>query len=145
MKSKEGNLYILLISVHGLIRGHDLELGRDADTGGQTKYVVELARALGEQPDVAKVDLVTRRINDENVSQDYSEHTESLSENVNIIRIDCADQLYIAKEQLWDYLDNFSDNLLEYLHSNDLTPHIIHSHKSLLWRYSSKLSEKLSR
>jgi len=30
-------LYIVLISVHGLIRGHDLELGRDADTGGQTK------------------------------------------------------------------------------------------------------------
>ena len=40
-------LFIVLISVHGLIRGHDLELGRDADTGGQTKYVVELARALG--------------------------------------------------------------------------------------------------
>ena len=39
--------YLLLISVHGLIRGHDLELGRDADTGGQTKYVVDLARALG--------------------------------------------------------------------------------------------------
>jgi sucrose-phosphate synthase len=35
-----------LISVHGLIRGHDLELGRDADTGGQTKYVVDLARAI---------------------------------------------------------------------------------------------------
>ena len=27
-------LYIVLISVHGLIRGNDLELGRDADTGG---------------------------------------------------------------------------------------------------------------
>jgi sucrose-phosphate synthase len=48
-------LYIVLISVHGLIRGHDLELGRDADTGGQTKYVVELARALGERADVEKV------------------------------------------------------------------------------------------
>ena len=45
-------LYIVLISVHGLIRGHDLELGRDADTGGQVKYVVELARALGEHADV---------------------------------------------------------------------------------------------
>ena len=30
-------LYLLLISVHGLIRGHDLELGNDDDTGGQTK------------------------------------------------------------------------------------------------------------
>jgi len=40
--------HIILISIHGLIRGHDLELGRDPDTGGQTKYVVDLARALGD-------------------------------------------------------------------------------------------------
>jgi sucrose-phosphate synthase len=32
-----GDLYIVLISLHGLIRGDDLELGRDADTGGQTR------------------------------------------------------------------------------------------------------------
>jgi sucrose-phosphate synthase len=53
-------LHILLISVHGLIRGHDLELGRDADTGGQTKYVIELARALGENPQTSRIDLMTR-------------------------------------------------------------------------------------
>ena len=50
--------YILLLSIHGLIRGHDLELGRDADTGGQIKYVVELTRALGAHPEVEKVDLL---------------------------------------------------------------------------------------
>ena len=49
MNSEDGKLNILLISIHGLIRGQDLELGRDADTGGQTRYVVELARALGTQ------------------------------------------------------------------------------------------------
>ena len=45
--SEGQGLYIALISLHGLIRGEEPELGRDADTGGQTKYVVELARALG--------------------------------------------------------------------------------------------------
>ena len=50
-------LYIVLISIHGLIRGRDLELGRDADTGGQTKYVVELTKALARQPQVDRVDL----------------------------------------------------------------------------------------
>ncbi len=64
-------MYILLLSIHGLIRGHDLELGRDADTGGQTKYVVDLARALGERDDVSRVDLVTRRVVDPAVSEDY--------------------------------------------------------------------------
>ena len=31
---KTEGLYICLLSIHGLIRGHDLELGRDADTAG---------------------------------------------------------------------------------------------------------------
>lgn len=144
MKSEEDKLYLLLISVHGLIRGHDLELGRDADTGGQTKYVVELARALGKQANVAKVDLVTRRIIDKNISKDYSKHIESLSDNANIIRIDCADQLYIPKEELWDHLDNFSDNLLEYLHSNNLSPHIIHTHYADAGYVGTRLSHQLS-
>jgi sucrose-phosphate synthase len=42
----QDGLYFAMISVHGLHRGHDMELGRDADTGGQTKYVVEVAQAL---------------------------------------------------------------------------------------------------
>ena len=46
------NPYILLISIHGLIRGHDLELGCDADTGGQTKYVLDLAHSLAEHENV---------------------------------------------------------------------------------------------
>ena len=45
---KEHSLYILMISVHGLIRANELELGTNADTGGQTKYVVELSKALSE-------------------------------------------------------------------------------------------------
>ena len=31
-----------------MIRGNDLELGRDSDTGGQTKYVLELAKSLAK-------------------------------------------------------------------------------------------------
>ena len=72
-------MYICLISIHGLIRGHDLELGRDADTGGQTKYVVDLARALAEREDVSRVDLVTRRVVDPQVSEDYATPIEALS------------------------------------------------------------------
>jgi len=58
--NKEHSLYILMISVHGLIRANDMELGINADTGGQTKYVVELTKALAKHPQVAKVDLLTR-------------------------------------------------------------------------------------
>ena len=62
---------IALISVHGLIRGDNLELGRDADTGDQTKYVVELARALAECEGIRQVDLITRLVADAAVDADY--------------------------------------------------------------------------
>lgn len=54
MNKKGTGLYIALISIHGLMRGKDMELGRDADTGGQILYVVELAKALAEQPQVER-------------------------------------------------------------------------------------------
>ena len=94
MEQQAENLYIVLLSVHGLIRGHDLELGRDADTGGQTKYVVELAAALGELPQVARVDLITRRIIDDKVSEDYAKPIEPLSDKSRIVRIDCGEDAY---------------------------------------------------
>lgn len=136
-------LYIVLISVHGLIRGHDLELGRDADTGGQTKYVVELARALGERADVEKVVLLTRRVIDSDVSPDYAEPFEPLSEKAAIVRIDCGEQKYLRKEMLWDSLENFSDNALAYLKAQVRIPDIIHSHYADAGYVGSRLSHQL--
>jgi sucrose-phosphate synthase len=37
---------IHLINLHGLVKGSGLEIGRDSDNGGQTKYVYELAEHL---------------------------------------------------------------------------------------------------
>ena len=128
MKSHNSKLYILLISIHGLIRGNDLELGRDADTGGQTLYVVDLARALGELDDVRRVDLVTRRVVDPAISEDYAQREEVLSEKVRIVRIDAGPDEYIAKEQLWAHLDSFTDNLVTWIEEQPYTPDIIHSH-----------------
>lgn len=121
-------LYIVLISVHGLIRGRDLELGRDADTGGQTKYVIELAKALAKQPNVSRVDLVTRRVIDSGYSPDYAEPIERLAENAQIVRIEAGPEAYIRKEELWDHLDSFADNLLNWLHQQPCLPNILHSH-----------------
>jgi len=136
-------LFIVLISVHGLIRGHDLELGRDADTGGQTKYVVELARALSESNYVEKVLLLTRRVIDSHVSPDYSEPFESLAEKAGIVRIECGVQKYLSKELLWNSLDSFADNALAYLKSQPRIPDIIHSHYADAGYVGSRLSHQL--
>lgn len=121
-------LYIVLISIHGLIRGHHLELGRDADTGGQTKYVVELSKALAKQANVERVDLVTRRIVDPAISADYAQPIETLAENARIVRIEAGPEAYIRKEALWEHLDSFADNLLAWLHSQPRWPDLFHSH-----------------
>ena len=141
-QSSEG-LYLLLISVHGLIRGHNMELGRDADTGGQTKYVVELARALGEQSGVGRVDLLTRRISDPQVSDDYNQPIEPLSENVQVVRIACAEEGYLQKEALWDCLDNFADTTQAYINEQDRSPDIIHSHYADAGYVGTRLTHQL--
>jgi len=121
-------LYICLFSIHGLIRGEELELGRDADTGGQTKYVVELARALAARQDVARVDLFTRLVDSAEVSSDYSKPIESLGDNCSIVRIKAGPVGYIPKEQLWDHLDAFADNAISFLQAETQRPDILHSH-----------------
>lgn len=120
--------YILLISVHGLIRGHDLELGRDADTGGQTKYVVDLARAIATAEGVERVDLVTRRVISDAVSDDYAVPVEELAPGARIVRIEAGPAEYIAKESLWDHLDSFTDNLFAWLKQQPRMPDVVHSH-----------------
>ena len=82
MRKNSKAKYLVLISIHGLIRSHDLELGCDADTRDQIKYVVDLAKALAEQ-----VDLITHRVVDATLSDDYAIPIEVLSDKSRIIRI----------------------------------------------------------
>ena len=121
-------LIILMLSIHGLVRGHDLELGRDADTGGQVTYVVELARALGRNPNVERVDLLTRLIDDREVSSDYAEPEEKLGPRARIVRLPFGPKRYLRKEVLWKHLDHLVDRCLHHLRSQEKLPDIIHSH-----------------
>ncbi|KAA6185150.1 glycosyltransferase [Thiohalocapsa marina] len=136
-------LYIVLISVHGLIRGNNLELGRDPDTGGQTLYVVELARALAARDDVQRVDLFTRLVDDPGVSPDYARPVEDLGDGARIVRIEAGPPGYLPKEALWDELDAFSDNMLGFLREDDLLPSLIHSHYADAGYVGTRLSAQL--
>ena len=121
-------VYIALLSIHGLVRGENIELGRDADTGGQVKYVVDLARQLGEHPDVHRVDLLTRRIDDKKISTDYSQRVEVLSDKANIVRIACGPRRYLRKETLWPYLGQFVENALQHFRELGQVPDVVHGH-----------------
>ncbi|XP_078433111.1 putative sucrose-phosphate synthase 2 [Wolffia australiana] len=153
--NKEKKLYIVLISLHGLVRGENMELGRDSDTGGQVKYVVELARALARMPGVYRVDLFTRQIAAPDVDWSYGEPTEMLttadediSENSTgdsagayIIRIPFGPRTrYLRKELLWPYVQEFVDGALAHVinmskvlgdqigDGQPIWPYVIHGH-----------------
>jgi sucrose-phosphate synthase len=123
-----GGKYFLLLSVHGLVRGENIELGRDADTGGQVKYVVELARALGADPRVDRVDLVTRRIEDKRVDPGYARAIEPLAPGVQIVRLPCGPRRYLRKETLWPHLDGLADQIIQHVAASRRPPDVIHSH-----------------
>lgn len=103
-------------------------MGKDADTGGQVKYVLELAKTLGEQPEVEQVDLVTRLIYDATVSRLYSEVIEPLSEKARVVRIQCGGRKYIRKEMLWRHLDEFIDKSIKFIKVHGRVPDIFHGH-----------------
>lgn len=117
-----------MISVHGLVRGQEPELGRDPDTGGQIGYVLDLVRSLADNPNVDKVDLLTRKVESPAVSLDYAVDKEELSTNSHLIRLRCGPRKYIRKEALWPYLDEFVDRTLQYFKAQERLPDVIHTH-----------------
>lgn len=152
---KEKKLYIILISLHGLVRGENMELGRDSDTGGQVKYVVELSRALAKMPGVYRVDLFTRQVLSPEVDWSYGEPTEMLttasedadgndvgeSSGAYIIRIPFGPRdKYLHKELLWPYIQEFVDGALAHILNmskvlgeqvgggQPVWPYVIHGH-----------------
>lgn len=124
----ERQLDILHLSLHGLIRGENLELGRDSDTGGQCLYVLELVKALARHERVRRVSLVTRRVPDRKVSDDYAAEREDLGNGAEIRRIEAGPRRYLRKEALWRYLDAFVDGTLAWLRREKRVPDLIHSH-----------------
>ena len=120
--------YIQLFSPHGLIRFKDPEIGRDKDTGGQVKYVLELVENLSQHPDVRKVDLFTRRIVDKRVSSAYEKEIEAINDKARIVRVSCGGNAYRSKETLWNHLDEFIDKTIRFIEKEDDFPDVAHGH-----------------
>jgi sucrose-phosphate synthase len=125
---KADGLYILMLSIHGLVRRESLELGRDTDTGGQIKYVMELTKKLAQDRRVSRVDLLTRMVVDAKVDPIYAEKEEQINTHAGIIRIPCGPRRYLRKEVLWPYLDSFSDQAVQHIRSVGRIPDVIHGH-----------------
>ncbi len=136
-------LKFLHLHLHGLIRSKNLELGRDSDTGGQTKYVLELSKSLAYNSEVDQVDVVTRLINDSTVHSDYSKEQEFVEPGVKILRFKFGPNRYLRKELLWPYLDELIENLISYYEKTNNKPNWIHAHYADAGYVAVRLSKYL--
>jgi len=136
-------LYILSLSVHGMVRARNIELGEDADTGGQVSYVVDQARALAEHPDVARVELVTRQIFDARVDDAYAQPEEEITPGARIVRLPFGPRRYLRKESLWPYLDTLLDQVTRHLRGTGRVPDVIHGHYADAGYVGAQLSRLL--
>jgi len=119
-----------MFSIHGLLRSESMELGCNADTGGQINYVIELCRHLSMAKEVGKVDLFTRLIVDKTVSEDYAQPIEEVNEKFRIVRIQCGGRKYFRKELLWPHLDEYIDKTIKYIKRENIIPDVVHGHYS---------------
>jgi len=117
-----------MFSIHGLLRAENMQLGHDADTGGQIKYVVELCNALCQSENVKRVELFTRLIGDRALSEDYARPIEQVNDKFSIVRIQCGGKKYMRKEMLWPHLDEYVDKTIKYIKRQNAIPDIVHGH-----------------
>jgi sucrose-phosphate synthase len=120
--------HIQMFSVHGLLRAENMQLGHDADTGGQIKYVVELGKALSQSENIERVELFTRLIDDKTLSEDYARPVEHIDDKFSIVRMQCGGRKYMRKERLWPHLDEYVDRVIKYIKRQNAIPDIVHGH-----------------
>ncbi|MEY2644252.1 MAG: hypothetical protein RLZZ611_901 [Cyanobacteriota bacterium] len=136
-------LFLLHLHLHGLLRGHDPELGRDADTGGQTTYVLELIRSLAARPEVERLEVVTRLIQDRRLSSDYAVAREPLADAAAIVRLSFGPRRYLRKELLWPHLDALADVLTARIAAQPRRPDWIHAHYADAGYVGALLAQRL--
>ncbi len=108
---------ICFLNPHGHVQ-YPPPLGK-TDTGGQTLYEFELARALSKKN--VKVDIITRRF-------DSMPEEEQVWENVKIVRIPCGPTGFIPKEKMYEHMHEMAENFMHYLEKTRKKYDLIHSH-----------------
>lgn len=108
---------VCFVNPHGYMQ-YPPPLGK-TDTGGQTLYVLQLAKALGKKG--IKVDIYHRHF--ENLPAE-----ETPFENVKIIHIPAGGNAFIAKEKMFEVLPEFTSHVLSYIKKERIRYNVVHSH-----------------
>lgn len=108
---------VCLLNPQGYVQ-YPPPLGK-TDTGGQTLYVLELAKALARKN--IKVDIITRQF-------DNQKQEEQIFDKVKIVRIPCGNSHFVQKEKLYELIPEMAENTMRYIQKTRKEYDIIHSH-----------------
>lgn len=108
---------IAMVSTHGYVAAEP-PLGAP-DTGGQVVYVLELSKKLAQLG--FAVDIWTRQFEDQ-------PQFEEVADNVRILRMPCGGKEFIPKEFLYKKLPEWTEHVLRYIKSENLSYSFINSH-----------------
>lgn len=108
---------ICMLNPQGYVT-YPAQLGK-TDTGGQTLYVLELAKALGRKN--VKVDIITRQF------EDFAEE-EEIEKNVKIIRIPAGPKTFVQKERMYELMPEMAENFMHHIEKTRKSYDLIHSH-----------------
>src|SRR6056297_3237999 len=97
------------------------------DFGGQLVYVKELASAMAEMG--IKTDIITRRFNDAKWPEfkDERDGYEGF-ENLRILRIPCGPDQFLRKEDLWPFIKEWSNNIIDFYEKEGEQPNFLTGH-----------------
>ncbi|KPU27259.1 sucrose-phosphate synthase [Caloranaerobacter sp. TR13] len=118
---------IAFLNPQGNFDKNDLYWTEHPDFGGQLVYVKEVAIAMGKLG--YKVDIITRQIIDDEwkgfeSTFDYYEG----AQNVRIIRIPFGGKKFLNKELLWEHLNEYVDNIIDFYKKEGEMPDFITTH-----------------
>ena len=107
-------MHIIFLNPQGNFDPNDSHLTEHPDFGGQLVYVKEVAQAMAAAG--RRVDILTRRIVDPEWPEFEAplDHYPGSGDNLRIVRLPCGGQRFLNKEQLWDHLPEFIDNVVAF-------------------------------
>ncbi|MFW6172691.1 MAG: glycosyltransferase, partial [Elusimicrobiota bacterium] len=115
-----------LINPQGHVRWNDLQIAEHPDTGGQIVYITELSKEIERLG--CKLDLFTRYFKDPEWPG-YDKEIEQYSKNLRIIRIKCGPRdKFIKKEELWPYINEYVEGIINFYKKEGIKPDILSSH-----------------
>ncbi|BBE30735.1 hypothetical protein OSSY52_08760 [Tepiditoga spiralis] len=104
---------VAFLNPQGNFDEKDSHLTEHSDFGGQLIYVKEVAMALSKMG--IDVDIITRKIEDE----EWPEFSKSIDRyegynKLRIIRLPFGGKKFLNKEQLWDYIPQYVDEIIKF-------------------------------